>query len=346
MTPPIPVEVEEVTAEWLRAALGSDVRDVEIVDRHSGTTGRVRIEATVDGRAEPLFVKLAPFDVRQRRFVDMTGLGIAEARFYAELASDVPLRIPAVHYAAVDNDGRYVMVLEDLAASGCHFPTPHDADVAAVATSIVEELAHLHARFWESSRLRTDLAWVAEGNRVAFGSGATFVEMALAEFGDEMGSAFRRLAELHIAHHRRVAQLLDEAGTHTLVHGDAHLGNLFVDDGRAGFFDWAMVYRAPGMRDIAYVLGNSIPTDVRRTHEHDWLARYRAVLAEGGVILDEATAWEQYRLLVAYSWNSATSTAAMGSRWQEAHVGQGGMRRATAAAEDLGTVELLESLLD
>src|SRR6266511_4575881 len=113
MTPPIPVEVEEVTAEWLRAALGSDVRDGEIVDRHSGTTGRVRIEATVDGRAEPLFVKLAPFDVRQRRFVDMTGLGIAEARFYAELASDVPLRFPAVHYAAVDNDGRYVMVLED-----------------------------------------------------------------------------------------------------------------------------------------------------------------------------------------------------------------------------------------
>jgi len=63
------------------------------------------------------------------------------------------------------------------------------------------------------------------------------------------------------------------------------------------------------------------------------------------VTLTEDAAWEQYRILVAYSWNSATSTAAMGSRWQEAKVGQGGMRRATAAIEDLNTVEALEALL-
>jgi hypothetical protein len=344
MSDAIPVDVDDVTPEWLGSVLDADVQRVDIVDKHSGTTGRVRVSAIIDGHAQPLFVKLAPFDERQRKFVDMTGLGIAEARFYRELAPEVPLRIPVVHHAAVDNN-RYVMVLEDLGASGCRFPTPRDPDIATTTGSIVEELAVLHAQFWASPRLTTDLDWVAQGNRVAFGSGAMFVEMALDQFGEEMGPAFRKLAQLHINHHREVAQILSDAGVHTLIHGDAHLGNLFVDGNRAGFFDWAMIFRAPGMRDIAYVLGNSIPTDVRRANEREWLARYRGVLADHGVDLDEATMWEQYRLLVAYSWNSATSTAAMGSRWQEASVGQGGMRRATAAIEDLETVELLEARL-
>jgi hypothetical protein len=51
-------------------------------------------------------------------------------------------------------------------------------------------------------------------------------------------------------------------------------------------------------------------------------------------------------LLVAYAWSSATSTAAMGDRWQAIDVGRGGMARATASIEDLETVALLESLLD
>ncbi len=132
------------------------------------------------------------------------------------------------------------------------------------------------------------------------------------------------------------------------MHGDAHLGNLFVDDaagGRPGFFDWAMVWRAGGLRDVAYVLGNSIPTDVRRAGEREWIARYVATLAGLGVTVSEADAWEQYRVLVVYSWASATSTAAMGSQWQSERIGQGGMRRATATIEDLDSVAALEAAL-
>jgi hypothetical protein len=93
------------------------------------------------------------------------------------------------------------------------------------------------------------------------------------------------------------------------------------------------------------VLGNSIPTDVRREGEHEWIQRYVDGLAAAGVTLDFDDAWEQYRVLVAYSWASATSTAAMGSRWQSEKIGQGGMRRATATIEDLDTVAALEARL-
>ena len=60
----IPLDVEDITPAWLSEALDADVVSVEVVDRHSGTTGRARIAATYAGGTslpESLFVKLAPF---------------------------------------------------------------------------------------------------------------------------------------------------------------------------------------------------------------------------------------------------------------------------------------------
>jgi Ser/Thr protein kinase RdoA (MazF antagonist) len=349
----IPVEVAEITPGWLSDVLDTEVTGIEVLEAHSGTTGRARIGLTyaddAGDRPSSVFVKLAPFDPRQRTFVDLVGLGTAEARFYRDVAGEVPVRVPAVHHASVDDQaedggGRYVMVLEDLVASGCRLPSPSDADVADSVAAIVDALARLHAAYWESPRLQDDLAWVATGGRVAFEGGGSFIAKALEKFGDEMGPSFRRLAEIYVARTPEVAAVL-ASGPPTLIHGDPHLGNLFLDGATAGFFDWGMVWRATGVRDFAYVLGNSTPTEVRRARERDWLQHYLAVLRAAGIELDESTAWDQYRVLVIYAWASATSTAAMGSRWQAVEVGEGGMGRATAAVEDLESVDLLESLL-
>lgn len=346
----IPLTVDDVTPAWLGRVTGREVRAARVLDRHSGTTGRVRLGLEYGGGAdgpETVFVKLAPFDATQRDFVTRAGLGVAEARFYAQVAPQVPVRVPAVLGVEWDADGRFAIVLEDLAASGCRFPRPRDDDIAETTGRIVEELAVLHARFWADPRLGGDLAWVQEGGRVQFGRRGTHIPLALERFGDELGPAFRRLARLYTDRPAEIAAVLG-AGTPTLIHGDAHLGNLFVDVGageRPGFFDWAMVWCASGVRDVAYVLGNSIPTEVRRAGERVWIRRYVEVLGEHGVVLDERDAWEQYRVLVVYSWASATATAAMGSRWQSERVGQGGMRRATATIEDLDSVTALEAAL-
>lgn len=352
MSPPIPVDVDDVTPAWLGAAVGREVASVSVVARHSGTTGRVRL-AVRWGDDEPgpgtVFVKLAPFEPAQRDFVVSSGLGTSEARFYAELADEVPVRTPVAYASRWDTDGRFAIVLEDLGATACRFPRPRDDDIGDYAARLVEEMARMHAHFWSDPRLAPggSLGWVRDGTRVAFGRPGPYVPMAVERFGDELGPAFRRIAELYTTRGPEIAELL-AAGTPTLVHGDAHLGNLFVDvegGDRPGFFDWAMVWAAPGMRDVAYVLGNSIPTPVRRAGEREWIARYCATLASEGVELAEAVAWQQYRLLVTYAWASATSTAAMGARWQAERIGQGGMRRATATIEDLETVGALEAAL-
>ena len=346
----IPVEVDDVTPEWLRAATGLEIDAVEVLDRHSGTTGRARVRLTYAAGTtgpETAFVKLAPFDLGQRDFVARSGLGTAEARFYGEVAAEVPVLVPGCLASEWDDTGRFAMVLEDLGISGCRFPRPRDEDIGETAGRIVEELARLHAHFWADPRLHGALEWVAEGGRVQFGRPSTYITLALERFGDELGPAFRRLAELYVANPREIATVLG-SGTPTLIHGDAHLGNLFVDvaaGNRPGFFDWAMLWRASGLRDVAYVLGNSIPTDVRREGQREWIARYVAGLAAAGVTIDEADAWEQYRVLAVYSWASATATAAMGSLWQAERIGQGGMRRATATIEDLDSVGALEAAL-
>src|SRR6202012_5678467 len=93
-----------------------------------------------------------------------------------------------------------------------------------------------------------------------------FIKLALDQFGDEMPPVFRRLAELYIERSYDVITLFNQ-GEHTLIHGDCHIGNLFVENGLTGFYDLAVAGRAPGMRDFAYFMCNSLPTEVRRAEQ-------------------------------------------------------------------------------
>lgn len=120
----IPAIIDEVTPEWLSEVLDTAVSSVEVVDAHSGTTGRARIAVRGAGLPDTLFVKLQPFDADQRAFLEMIGLGVSEATFYAAVGDGLPVRSAKVWHAAHDGaDGAFVMVLEDLEASGCRICT-------------------------------------------------------------------------------------------------------------------------------------------------------------------------------------------------------------------------------
>jgi Phosphotransferase enzyme family len=351
----LPVEVDELTPAWLSEAMDADVTSVTVLDRHSGTTGRAHLALTGDPPIPAtVFAKLAPFDAGQRKFVNVQGMGVAEARLYRDLAPELPVRVPRPWYADFEGDGtgaddRYVMLLEDLQASGCRFPSRDDADIEGRIFDIVEQLARLHAQYWESPRFADDgdLAWIAPRSTGSGDGGAAMVRMAIDNLADRLPTGFVELAELYEARSRDIMRLYRE-GECTLVHGDPHLGNLFVDSvngDRTGFLDWAVIARAPGIRDVAYVLSASTPTEVRRDHESALLLRYREILAAHGITLDAETAWEQYRLFTIYGWCAATCTAAMGSKWQPEHIGLGGTERSTIAAVDLDCVGLLAEKL-
>ena len=346
---PIPAQVSELTAEWFSQVLDTRVSAVDVIDAHSGTTGRAVVRLTGDGAVpDTLFVKLQPFVPEQRKLIRQVGLGVAEARLYANLGNQLPVRTPRVWHSAYDpDDGAFVMVLEDLGAAGCHFPATSDSDILQVAESTVEELAKLHAAFrgQQLPWLRTpDGMRGKPENPETTARRSLFIKLALDQFGAEMPRVFRRLAELYMERTLDVISLFNQ-GEHTLIHGDSHIGNLFVDNGRTGFYDWAVVGRGPGMRDVAYFMCNSVPTDVRRANEEALLSLYRRTLESHGATLDAATAREQYRLFSVYSWIAATSTAAMGSTWQPIEIARPAMIRTTEAIDDLDAVGLLEERL-
>lgn len=341
----IPLDVAELTPGWFAEVLGVDVRSAEIVDQHSGTTGRAKVRIDSAGALpDTLFVKLAPFDRRQRLFVDFTGLGVMEARFYGSLAAELPVRLPRCWHADVDGDA-FIMVLEDLDAAGCVYRSD--------PASTVEQLAHLHAAFWESPRFATDLAWVPE--RAGFGksdgkdpaaveAAGHFIHAALDQFAHEMPPVFRAIGELYASRTGDILDLWDQ-GERTFIHGDPHGGNLFTHEGRTGFYDWAMCSHSPGMRDVAYYLTNSMPTEARHGEEGRLLDLYRHTLAAHGITTDPHVIAEQYRLFTVFSWVSFTSTAAVGSRWQPSERAIEAMERATRAVEDCDSIGLLKELL-
>src|SRR6478736_559262 len=96
----IPAGVEDLTAAWFSEILDSPVGSVEILDAHSGTTGRARVGlAASSDLPATVFVKLAPFAPEQRKFLRQIGLGISEARLYANVGDEPPIRAPRVWHA-------------------------------------------------------------------------------------------------------------------------------------------------------------------------------------------------------------------------------------------------------
>ena len=348
----LPDSAESISPEWLTRVLserfpGARAEHVEVLDAHSGTTGRARLRVRWrDGSDAPaaLFAKLAPTDPMQREMVVSTGMGRREARFYAKLAAELPVRVPAPLWAGWSDDGStYFMLIEDLAEAGCSFPSFTFDDAGEHARGMMDTLATLHGHYWDSPRFAADLDWIEAPMRGAVGP--LLVAEAVKQFGARMPDAFGQLAELYIRHTDALNDLLD-AGPSTLVHGDCHLGNSFVDAGHVGLLDWACSCRAPGFRDVAYYLCNSMPIERRRQLERPLVERYLAGLAAaGGAAPDFASAWQQLRRFAVTSWVAATVTAAAGGRMQSVEIGQRAMERATAAIVDLDTPTLLRQEL-
>jgi aminoglycoside phosphotransferase (APT) family kinase protein len=352
VTVTLPGTPAEITASWLTSALRTDrpaarATSVEVIGAHSGTTGRAMLRvawAPDAGLPERVFAKLPPSDATQRRMVDATDMGRREARFYAGLAQQVPVRVPAALWSGWGEDSsRYLMLLEDLAVSGCDFPLSNDPAILDFTRALVDELARLHARFADWPRFAPAFPWVERTMRNEWGR--MLVQAGLDAFRDSSPPEFAAIGEIYVAHMDAWNDWMD-VGPHTLIHGDCHLGNLFRDGSRPGFLDWACLAHAPGVRDVAYFLCNSLPTELRRKEERDLLQRYRAGLAASGVSVPEFDeTWRDYRRFALVSWVAATTTAAAGSRMQPIEVGQRAMARTNAAVRDLDSLSLLREAL-
>ncbi len=343
-----------ISPAWLTGALqpafgGVRVRALEPLDAHAGTTDRVRLAVHYEagGPRQPppsVFVKMPPRDLPTRLFVNLMGLGSTEVRFYTELSASAPIDTPRLFYASAGRAGGFVLVLEDLEARGVQWSDalhPLDVDRARL---VVQALARLHAAL----RDRAEAAWLCRG----LGSARYPVERFVSARG--IAAAVRRFPDLMPPAARAAAPRLAAARDAleaawlrpplTVIHGDAHAGNLYFSSDAVGFFDWQVAQRGQGLRDVAYFAITSLHPALRRAHERDLLTLYLATLAaHGGEAPAPPAAWLQYRLHAAYTW-IATAVTAAAARLQAGAIARAGLVRASTAFADLDPLGALADL--
>ncbi|BBZ43775.1 phosphotransferase [Mycobacterium parmense] len=345
----LPRTIGDVDAAALSRVMGRSVRSVRVLSSDAGTSTRARLVLTGAGVPESVFVKVAATTTATRLMGELGRLGHTEVRFYNQLAPLVS-GVPEAYGAAFDSStGRYLLVLEDLPESCVFRDTLHPLSIDQ-AGHVVELLANLHGTF--SDRLRRNgrgpLGWLytASGDATSLLTGSL------------MKSAMKRLAERteipvdfpvasgrFIADNYRAVAALIDAPPHTVMHGDAHPGNVYFRDGEAGLLDWQAVRRGHPSRELAYTLITSLTPEDRRTAQRDLLDEYRrALAAAGGPELDGDDLWLRYRQSALYAYVAPLITAGMGGMQAEA-IALEGLRRGVAALDDLETVAALRGSL-
>ena len=349
----LPATPDELDVDWLTGALGErypgvKVADVQVLRVDEVTNTHVRLQLSyheASGAPDLLFTKIAPLDPARRPTIIATGMGEREARFYADLAPQLALRVPVAHVALYDAEGSFVVMLEDLTTTGC---TVSDGtygvapDAAAVA---LVELADMHARFEDPARRAAEAPWVRPP-----GPGSDYavrmLEFALENHPERLPAAFSEIARLYNAD-RVSLQEVWRQGPPTIVHGDPHIGNVFDDHGRTGFLDWGMIMVSTAMRDVSYFLTMAMSIDDRRAHQQDLLRHYlEARHAFGASEIDFDQAWLWHRLQAAYTVPASCQVVLFPDNVGERRriFAEAFLARSAAAVEDLDSRAALESI--
>lgn len=346
----LPRRVDDIDAAVLSKVMGTAVRSVRVLGSDAGTSSRARLVLTGKDVPDSVFVKLAAKTAATRLMGELGRLGHTEVRFYSQLAPQLT-GVPEAYGAAFDGrTGRYLLVLEDLPAEACEFPDTLHPLSPDQASLIVELLADLHATFW--NRLPRDgrgpLGWLYTPSG----------DVTSLLTGSLMHASIKRLAEhtdipvdipiekgRYIADNYRAVAALIDTPPHTVMHGDAHPGNMYFHGGKAGLLDWQAVRRGHPSRELAYTLITSLTPDDRRATQRELLDDYRRALAAGGgPELDRDELWLRFRQGALYGYVAPLITAGMGGMQAE-NIAMAGLRRGVAALDDLETVAALKSSL-
>jgi hypothetical protein len=301
----IPEAAAEVDAAWIEAVLANadalgNARVASVVAHDIGRgvaliSEVVRFDLTFDGtpaHAAPasVVVKVPTRDEINLMIGRTLGFYEREVAFYRdrEQAGAAPLgvRIPRCYVAEFDpTDNRSVVVLEWL---GGFRTGDQDAGMSiADAERLVDALALMHARWWESPEL-DGLAFlnaldapdlVAMSKQMCESSWPVVREKLV----DSLGSDGVAHGDAWLA---GLSGILDTIGAapHTLLHYDPRGENvMFGPDGEVALVDWQAVARGRGASDLAYGLGSSLNEDDQDAHVERLLRRYHDALVNGGV---------------------------------------------------------------
>ena len=316
MTPrAIPLEPDDFDANVVQELIRTKhpdviVESVSVFDSALSTDGDQRVSTARRITVDVDYGGEASHDLPRRLTIKVARPGLGdiplydnEVSVYEHLADELPVMVPRCVGAVRDKStSSFGLALEDLRVRDAEFPnvlTPVDADGVR---HIVDQLAILHARYWQTPRFDGDLSWVQphvdgpihdlfthEGGVPMLVNWEVQTQQFKRELVESVSETAGTLLQKVNAAQRHQATLQT-----TLLHGDCHIGNTYVlPDGRRGLLDWQLSARGFCMHDVSYLIITALSVKDRRAHEDELIEYYRQQLVRAGVT--DAPSFEQLR---------------------------------------------------
>jgi thiamine kinase-like enzyme len=295
----IPAAFEDMTAEWLTEVIPAEFRGghrvssaiCETIGSEGSFVGDIaRLNLTYEAPAgiPAVIGKLPTRNQEQRQRFASMGFYRKENAFYRDLAASTPARVPSAYFIAENEPTiEYVLLLEDLGdmRTGDHLQGCTDDE----ANLVVEELAKLHARWWNDSSLDAYQSWLPPASEAqAARSSAWFASVLPTMRITLRGMVPHEFIAFADTAAERAPDIwgLQSQSPFAVAHGDCRLENFMFgpssSSSRIALVDWQAVTRGSPLRDLSYFLATNFEVERRRKQAPELIRRYHdALLAKG-----------------------------------------------------------------
>ena len=293
---PLPLTTDEITPAWLTAALkirrpDAEVTGVEIVDMIRGTCTKIRLRLHYapgrDAGLPATMILKGGFEPHSR---DMFVTHEKEVRAYRDLFPTLKLHSPDCYFADFSEEQQQgVVLIEDLVARGVEFCHPQRPQTKAAVAARLSALARFHAASWDSPKLAPGGDW--DWAKDLLVASCEYMPQYLQTEALDRFVASPRGAAASVRFHSRewLTDSLEQLPRlavdvpRCLIHGDTHLGNLYVDaDGTPGFYD-PQPMAAPALAEVAYHITGALDLAGRHHWEQDLIRHYLRELENQGI---------------------------------------------------------------
>ena len=314
-----------LTAAWAQKILdqhiiGKKVKSVNLDSVDVGTTTRIRL--SVDHNATEVlpqkwFIKIPSLSWRAKIITALPRLLHTEVRFYRELSHSIAINKPDALSAKNFFISGSTLVLADLSEQEAIPGSTSDILSISQAHLVIEQLARLHAQFWNKAHNNPEYRWLADPVRQLEDHLGTALAVPLMKRGLNKAQSIvpssLHAPAINYARNRRQTMRFLSQGTQTIVHHDCHPGNLFWHHSKPGLLDWQMVRIGEGISDISYFLATSLDSKSRRANENQLIEHYIKSLADQGIKqLDFKHIKQRYRAHLVYPFEAMLVTLAVG----------------------------------
>lgn len=303
----IPSTIDEVTPAWLTGALPGPavvtaVRAERIAEDSGFSALLYRLHLTgIEGVPARLIVKL-PAESAARGAMELLGGYRKELEFYRHVAPAAPISTARCHVARIaEGSADFVLILEDLRDWD---NADHLAGLPVQRARLcIEQLAGLHAWSVRSADGALLEAYPVVDNHITrelfLPVFAPAWQVYLDHTTQPVPPAVSDFAERFAEHAPQALTALSERTM--LLHGDIRADNMFFRGTELKIVDFQMAVKGSGAYDIAYLISQGLPTELRRGNDETLVREYLGHLSRHGVAdysFDEA--WRHYRFGVTY----------------------------------------------